>query len=266
LFSYVEERRESPALDMTWHLAPWDREVFGGDTAAIESIYIKDEIGAAAAFKPFQDWCRDDRIRLVSCRLPHEQIVECGFLEGQGFRFIEIIYRPSLKGLGSFVEDPEIIVSIAAQSDLPEICSIAGQIYETGRLHLDPQVGPEIGNRRYALWAARAFDHPGQTVVKCQINGRIVAYWIVEAPTPVSRYWSIGGLAPGLSGQGLGRRLWRAMLAFHRREGVDEISTSISSHNIAVHNLYASLGFRMSAPSTTLHWCPLGPLKSLSAE
>jgi hypothetical protein len=50
------------------------------------------------------------------------------------------------------------------------------------------------------------------------------------------------------------------MLAFHRREGVQEVSTSISSHNVAVLNLYASMGFRFPAPTITLHWCPFGPV------
>lgn len=262
LFSYVEERTESPALDLTYHLAPWDEPVFHGNTAVITSIQVRMETEAAPAFEVFRDWCYRNRTKLVSCRLPQDRLAECGFLENQGFRFIELNYRPVLAGLGEFREDPEITVCSALPEDAEEISGFAEKIFTSGRLHVDPLIGPEIGNRRYGSWAANAFHHPHQRVLKCQIGGRTVAFMVVEQPTPTSRFWSLVGLAPGLAGKGLGRRVWKTMLAFHYREGVDEVSTSISSQNVAVHNFYVSLGFRFPAPTITLHWCPFGSLRS----
>jgi ribosomal protein S18 acetylase RimI-like enzyme len=262
LFDFVEVRIENPALDLSYHLAPWDEPIFGGNTAVIASIHVRIEKDAASAFEPFRDWCLQHRTKLVSCRLPQEKLVECGFLEKQGFRFIELNYRPILSGLDHFSDDPEISVSSALPEDAEEISGFAAQIFTTGRLHVDPLVGPEIGNRRYGAWAANAFHHPDQRVLKCQMGARIVAFMVVEQPTPTSRFWSLVGLAPGLAGKGLGRRVWKAALAFHRREGVNEVSTSISSHNAAALNLYVGLGFRFPDPTITLHWCPFGTLRS----
>jgi RimJ/RimL family protein N-acetyltransferase len=262
LFRYKEEHAESSALDLTYHLAPWDEPIFEGNTAVLSSIQLRNESEAAPTYEVFREWCFQNRTRLVSCRLTKDQLAECGFLEKHGFRFIELNYRPSLTGLGRFSEDAEISIGLALPEDEAEISSFAAQIFSAGRFHLDPMVGPEIGNRRYGVWAANAFHHPDQYVLKCEMGGRIVAFMVVEQPTPVSRFWSLVGLAPGLAGKGLGRRVWRAMLAFHHREGVEEVSTSISSHNVAVHNLYASLGFRFPAPTITLHWCPFGSLPS----
>ena len=262
LFSYIEERTESPALDLSYHLAPWDEPVFHGNTAVIASIHVHMEDEAAAAFEVFRDWCYRNHVKLVCCRLPQDQLTECGFLEQQGFRFIELNYRPVLTGLGGFSEDPEITICSALPEDAKEISGFAAQIFTTGRLHADPLVGAEIGNRRYGVWAENAFHHPDQHVLKCQLGGRTVAFMVVEQPTPTSRFWSLVGLAPGLAGRGFGRRVWKAVLAFHHREGVDEVTTSISSHNVAVHNLYAELGFRFPAPTITLHWCPFGSLGS----
>ena len=259
MFNYAEQSFESPALDLTYHLAPWDEPFFQGATAGISGIHVKMELEAAGAYEIFRNWCAQNRVKLVSCRLPHDQLRECGFLEQQGFRFIELNYRPILVGLDAFKTDREIDVHQADLEDLEEISAFAGQIFTSGRLHVDPQVGPEIGNRRYSAWAANAFRHPGQRVLKCCMEGRTVAFMVVEQPVPTSRFWSLVGLAPGLQGRGLGRRVWRAVLAFHRDEGATEVSSSISSHNVAVHNLYASLGFRFPAPSITLHWSPLGP-------
>ena len=262
MFSFVKERTESLALDLSYHLAPWDEPVFHGNTAVIASIHLCIEREAAAVFEGFRGWCYRNRTKLVSCRLPQDQLAECGFLEKQGFRYIELNYRPFLAGLNGFSVDPEITVCSALPEDAEEISSFATQIFTTGRLHVDPLVGPEIGNRRYGAWAANAFHHPDQHVLKCLMGGRIVAFMVVEQPTPASRFWSLVGLAPGLTGKGLGRRVWKAVLAFHNSEGVNEVSTSISSHNVAAHNLYVDLGFRFPAPTITLHWCPFGSLRS----
>jgi hypothetical protein len=262
LFSYVEERTDNSALEITYHLAPWDEPAFQGNTATITSFHVRMEKEAAASFEVFRDWCYRHRTKLVSCRLTQDQLAECGFLEKQGFRFIELNYRPVLAGLGGFSEDPEITVCSALPEDAKEISGFAAQIFTTGRLHVDPLVGSEIGNRRYGLWAANAFHHTDQRVLKCQMGHRIVAFMVVEQPTPTSRFWSLVGLAPGLAGKGLGLRVWKAVLAYHYREGVDEVYTSISSHNTAVHNLYVKLGFCFPAPTITLHWCPFGSLRS----
>jgi GNAT superfamily N-acetyltransferase len=105
-----------------------------------------------------------------------------------------------------------------------------------------------------------AFRNPKQSVLKCVEDGRTVAFFVVESPATDRRFWSLVGLAPGLSGHGLGAEIWRAVLRHHRDEGVDSVATSISSLNVRVHNLYVKLGFRFPAPEITLHLCPLGPV------
>jgi ribosomal protein S18 acetylase RimI-like enzyme len=252
---------QGAALDLTFHLAPWDQPIFKGNTAAISSMSLRKAADADIVYGEFRDWCMDNRVLLVNARLGQDQLSECAFLEAKGFRFIELNYRPVVRGLTGFLNDGKISICPAIASDEPEICGIAATVFDTGRLHADPQVGPEIGNRRYTAWAANAFRNPSQRVMKCLMDGRIVAFMVTEAPTSTRRFWSLVGLAPGLAGRGVGRRVWQAMLAFHQGEGIEEVYTSISSHNTAIHNLYVSLGFRFPAPTITLHWCPFGPIR-----
>jgi ribosomal protein S18 acetylase RimI-like enzyme len=262
LFNFVEQTIDSPAILLRYHRTPWDDPFFLGNTASISAITVRCQNGAAREFAHFQTWCEDNDVRLVSCRLPHEQLVESGFLEAHGFRFIELNYRPVRGGLGAFAADPEIIVESTTSGDEATIIAIASRAFTTGRMHLDPRIGPTVGDRRYAVWAANAFRNPKQSVLTMRMAERIIGFLVVEKPAPDRRFWSLISLAPGLVGQGLGRRAWRTLLAFHATEGVTEVSTSISSHNIAVFNLYVSLGFRFPPPDTTLHWCPTGPLAS----
>jgi hypothetical protein len=261
MFSYVEERSLSPDLDLGYHLAPWDRSSFRGNTAVLSSIRLGSGNAPGGAFAEFRAWCQRNDVQLVSCRLAHERLAECGFLEAQGFRFIELNYRPAIDRLDRFSGDPEILVAAADSKDAAELSAIAAGTFTTGRLHADPEVGPEIGNHRYAAWLINAFENPAQSVFKCTMAGRIMAYFVLEQPTPATGFWSLNGLGSGLAGQKLGRRTWQSMLAFHHRHGIRELSTSISSLNVAAFNLYVALGFRFPPPAITLHWCPLGPLQ-----
>jgi ribosomal protein S18 acetylase RimI-like enzyme len=223
---------------------------------------VRDQHDASQDFGQFQTWCADNDIRLVTCRLPQEKLPECGFLESHGFRFIELNYRPTRSGLDNFAPDQAITIRPASPGDAAEITAIASDVFATGRWHMDPHIGAEIGDRRYAAWAGNAFRNPDQSVLTFLMDRRIIGFLVLERPAPSERFWSLISLAPGLAGQGLGRRVWQTLLAFHAAEGVTTVSTSISSHNVAVFNLYVSLGFRFPPPEITLHWCPAGPLAS----
>ena len=76
MFNYVEERSESTALSLTYHLTPWDEPIFEGNTAAIASIHVRVEKEAAPAFESFRNWCMQNHTKLVSCRLTQDHIVD----------------------------------------------------------------------------------------------------------------------------------------------------------------------------------------------
>lgn len=260
MFDIRPEVIATPALKLGFHVAPWDRPAFGADTAVLSQIEIIDPAAARRDFRRFRAWCRRRGIALVACRLDHARLDALAFLEGQGFRFIELNYRPYRTALADFAPDPAVSLQAAAPQDRAALAAIAGRIFAAGRLQVDPMIDSRIGDRRYAMWASNAFDNPDQSVVKCLLDGELVAFMVIEAPSPAERFWSLVGLVPAFAGRGIGRRIWQHVLACHHREGVDRVTTSISSHNTAVHNLYVALGFRFPAPLATLHWCPAGPV------
>ncbi len=153
-----------------------------------EKRQLHSRFSGIGAFRTAPNWLAAGCLR-ISWR-------NAGFLEKQGFRFIELNYRPVLAGLGGFSEDTEITVCSALPEDAKEISGFAAQIFTTGRLHVDPLVGPEIGNRRYGVWAVNAFHHPDQRVLKCQMGGRIVAFIVVEQPTPRQSVLVLGRTGP----------------------------------------------------------------------
>lgn len=260
MFEISEHFIETPALSLRYHLNPWDEPAVGAPAAAISGIEVRDIDRALDDFRKFREWCRESGVALVSSRLSHERLVECGFLESQGFRFIELNYRPELSGLQSRDSGAtvEFDIETASAADVSLIADMAGRIFQSDRFHADPLIDCRVGDLRYRGWVENAFRDPAQAVWKCARNGVIEAFFVIETPQSDRRFWSLVGLAPGLGGQGLGIRIWRAMLQWHQREGVEQVVTSISSRNVAVFSLYVKLGFRFPPPSITLHWCPRG--------
>lgn len=256
---YHIETVRTPALSMDYHLVPWDSDIFGRPVAQISEVRVSNVRQAARDFEPFNEWCIQQAIELCACRIPASAMVESMFLEDRGFRFVELNYLPALAQLQ---ERPsaatEIRVEPASPSDRDALADMAAQVLRHGRLHQDPRIDPALGSKRYHTWMVNAFDHPRQRVLKCLLDDTIVGFFVVEYPQPAHCFWSLIGLAPGLQGRGLGKRVWNAVLDHHRREGIQHVSTSISSHNVAVFNLYVALGFRFPAPSITLQWRPPG--------
>jgi len=243
-----------PALGLAWRLDQWDREALGWNTVIIATVQLLDPGRAQHSLAVFRNWCDVHAVRLVTCRLPQNRLAECAFLEANGFRFIELSYAPTLTPLDSFQPDPALSIEIASAADLDAIGPVTDAI-RTGRFHADPYIEAGAGERRYAAWLPNALTNPAQTVLKFMEAGQIVAVMVTEAPAPHRRFWSLG-LLTGPPRPRLGTRVWCTLLAAHHRDGATEVSTRISSLNVAAHNLYAKLGFRFPAPSITLHWCP----------
>lgn len=243
-----------PALGLAWRLDEWDQAALGWNTVIVTTVQLRDPARAHYSVAVFRKWCDVHAVKLVTCRLPQDQLAECAFLEANGFRFIELSYAPTLTRLDLFQPDPALSIAIASAADLVAIGPVTDAI-RTGRFHADPYIEAGAGERRYAAWLPNALTNPAQTVLKFVEAGQIVAVEVCESPAPYRRFWSLG-LLTGPSRPGLGTRVRRALLAEHHRDGVTEVSTRISSLNVAAHNLYAKLGFRFPAPSITLHWCP----------
>ena len=239
---------------MDYFLVPWDTDILGFPVAGIDGIRVADIELAGEEFQQFNEWRSREGIRLCSCRVRQEQLGETAFLQLQGFRFIELNYHPAHRSLQQLELSPGgVVIERAGNVDCDALIDMAGQAFEHGRFHQDPALGARLGDLRYGVWMKNAFSHPGQTVYKCVENDETVGFFVVEYPVANRAYWSLIGLTPGMGGQGLGTRVWQAMMLHHKNEGMDSVETSISSHNVPALNLYVKLGFRFPPPDVTFH-------------
>lgn len=243
------------AGSITCSIVPADTKTFGFPVAVIDAIDLEPAVDAAPLLQGLDAWCEENHVRLVTCRLDHLRLRESMALERVGFRFVEMVYRPRLTDLEG-VSEPEhpIDVAEAAATDLPEIEAIANDAFTTGRLLLDWRLDAELSGRRYANWVRTSFSDSSHAVLKAELGGILVGFFIVEPQPDDSVYWHLTAVAPASQGRGIGLSLWRTMLLRHRAEGVRSVETTVSGHNPAVMNLYGRLGFSFAAPQMTFHW------------
>jgi ribosomal protein S18 acetylase RimI-like enzyme len=254
-FALTPQRLATPALSMSYARVPWDSDAFGFGAAQIVEMRVGDAAVAPDAFAPFERWRDEARIHLVSCRLDHLQLRESMLLESRGFRFVELVYHPMIDNLQQVAfADDGIAVSAASQADLPAIEAIAGSAFSTGRFLLDHRLPNALSHARYTGWVRNSMTHPTQRLLKAEEHGRIVGFFVVEAFGQRRCRWHLTAIAPGDQGRGIGKRVWRSVLARHRAEGIEGVDTVVSGHNLAVLNLYAALGFRLRQCEMTLHW------------
>ena len=143
---------------------------------------------------------------------------------------------------------------MAAPGDLNAIEAIAHAAFTSGRFLLDWRLPAELSKRRYANWVRTSLKAPQQSVLKAEVEGDLVGFFIVEHRSDGSVYWHLTAVAPAWQGKGMGMSLWRTMLIRHRGEGATSVETTISGHNAPAINLYARLGFTFGSAQTTFHW------------
>lgn len=249
------ERIISPSVDLEVFMVPWDSQIFGFPVAQIERIVLRNGSDPTDAMRQLQLWFDRNDVRLASCRLASDRLHESMLLESSGFRFVEMVYGPVLCPIPAVVgADDCLVVTEAEPEDMLAIEVIAASAFTTGRFIVDWRLDENANHRRYRAWVRNSFDDTQQKVLKATIVDDLVGFFIVEERSDRSVYWHLTAIAPSWQGRGLGKRLWRAMMARHHAAGLQRIVTRISAHNTPVMNLYAGLGFKFSEPQMTFHW------------
>lgn len=246
---------ETSFLRLSAREAPWDSAIYGMPVVQIEDIEVRDQERARIDYTRYEAWIDAEQIGIVSCRLAHDRLRESMFLEAQGFRFVEMVLHPRLNPLQNrqFPKD-DLLIARALESDLSALQDIAERAFGFERYHIDPRLWPRMGDQRYGRWVRNSLHHQSQRLLKVFDGERLIGLFLIEIGSDQSAYWHLTAIAPEWQGQGYGRRVWLAMLNYHKAQGCNSVSTTISARNTPVLNLYATLQFRFTPPEMTFHW------------
>ncbi|GAB3478863.1 GNAT family N-acetyltransferase [Marinomonas epiphytica] len=233
---------------------PWDSELF---SANIFNVTL-DESKVSYSFNEIEEidsLLMDTEASLATVRVSQSEVQLIHYLEKVGFNFIEVSYRPSfeLSNLGP-IDSDMFFISECSNSEVKNMGSEVMGMFEYGRYHQDPNILNQDANIRYKNWLFNAMNSLHQTVFKAtNSEGDIVAFFVIEPHKDNEVHLSLVGVLSSFRGKGLAKTIWKSMCNFLKEEGYRLVSTSISSHNIAIFNLYVALGFSFPSPDVTLH-------------
>lgn len=247
-----------PKGQIEWFPVPWDTELMGFQVGQISKFdllpgyQINEETRGISKAKLLETG-----VKLFNIRLPLDSLQKSSFLEGIGFRFIEVTHQPVYSDLTAWKIGnipTNITVAPAKKHELPALMEIAGSSFKNERFHVDPHIETNVGNQRYANWVKTTYNHPKQTLHTFKIQNEIIGFFITETLTQKHIYWHLTAIAPAFQRKGYGFMAWQKMMQLHQKANFQRISTTIVAGNTPVLNLYAKLGFVFTNPEMGFHW------------
>ena len=210
---------------------PWDAAVFGMPTFEIRDYAEGDLIQASRS--PGHYTIRVD------------PLASKALLHAYGFYYCDTLIEPCCpKDKFRFHERPEFTASEGA--DLPELLGICSGAFSHGRFHRDFNLDPNRADQRYDRWLASLH---GQGKVLGLYREQSLIGFVAHSDGKLLLH----AIAAKERGKGYAKYLWSAACRQIYDGGISEISSSISASNLAVVNLYASLGFRFGKACDLYH-------------
>jgi ribosomal protein S18 acetylase RimI-like enzyme len=210
---------------------PWDMSAFGMPTYEITSLTPADL--AQATRNPGHYTAKVDP--LASAELLHEH----------GFYYCDTLIEPYCTPERLIFHEKSGIV-LSREVPLPDVLEIAHGAFAFGRFHRDFNLDKERADLRYDNWLRQL--HRSGSVITALYDGEAAAFFGVSGGKlvlhAVSQKWR---------GAGLAKYLWSPVCRELFQEGQQEITSSISAANLAVLNLYASLGFGFRNATDVYH-------------
>lgn len=211
---------------------PWDSEVLGIETYELRSL-------------------AEEVLRYASSHAGHysakiDPLAPRGALLDAGFYYCDTLIEPvcDRARLVRFVRSG---VEVTRDVALERLISICRGVFEHDRFHRDVRLRPELADARYDRWLRQ---------LHCEGN----AYAILFDGEPAAFIGLSGNrmvlhaMAREFRGRGLAKYAWSAAcLHFFDQLGFDTLESSVSATNLAVVNLYASLGFRFRSARDVYH-------------
>ena len=210
---------------------PWDAAAFGMPTFEISGFDESDLIEASR--RPGHYTVRIDP--LVSKKMLHEY----------GFYYCDTLIEPYCAKEGFRFHDHS---GFEARTDAPlsELLKICHGAFSHGRFHRDFNLDHDLADLRYDRWLLSLHD-----------EGKVLGLYHEEELSGFIAHSGgkllLHAIAEEKRGKGYGKYLWSAACRQIFDTGINEISSSVSASNLAVVNLYASLGFRFGKAYDLYH-------------
>ncbi|MFC4618825.1 GNAT family N-acetyltransferase [Camelliibacillus cellulosilyticus] len=210
---------------------PWDRRVFGIDTYEITTV--TDERLERLSQKPGH----------FSVRVP--PLFPKRILHETGFYYCDTLIEPycQKKHFKDFHDDR---AEAGRNLDPDQAVPFCRKAFQYDRFHRDFNLDKAKADERYEQWM-RAIAQKG-ALIGLWFEKKLAGFFACEGSQI-----RLHALGPDFRGKGLAKYLWSAACRQLFAEGYEELSSSVSAANLAIVNLYRSLGFSFRHPVDIYH-------------
>ena len=174
-----------------------------------------------------------------------EPLADKELLHRYGFYYADTLIEPSCTP-ETFIAHPHPEVGIDASPLLDDLLPLCDDSFVYGRFHRDFNLHPSQADRRYKQWLGQI--HQNQGVLALTFKGELAGFIAHDGGDLL-----LHTVAEQFRGRGLAKHLWTAAIEHLFSQGEKDIYSSVSAANLAVLNLYASLGFRFSQVEDIYH-------------
>ncbi|PKO70591.1 MAG: GNAT family N-acetyltransferase [Betaproteobacteria bacterium HGW-Betaproteobacteria-16] len=210
---------------------PWDTAALGIDAYEIEEP--KPEELDIAANLPGHYTVRVDP--LTPKMLLHKY----------GFYYCDTLLEP-YTDIDHFVAFDDAAVVVCDNATIDSLLSICHGAFKHDRFHRDFNVPAHQADLRYDNWLSQM--HSAGEVRGLLYRDKLAGFIATQGSSLV-----LHALAETVRGRGLSKCLWTPVCRALFESGQTEVTSSVSSTNLPVLNLYARLGFRFRNPVDIYH-------------
>lgn len=210
---------------------PWDKKVYGFDTW--EVVTPTEEVLSGLAAHSGHYTIKVDPLSSTER------------LHRHGFYYCDTLLEPFAER-NRFVafHHEQVGIDLTPQKD--DVLKISHGGFRHGRFHRDFNIDPVLADRRYDQWASQLCDE--KNVFGLTFAGDLAAFFGFRENKIV-----LHAVAERFQGKGLAKYLWSRACRELFDRGHGELTCSVSAANLAIVNLYASLGFRFRKPVDYYH-------------
>lgn len=211
---------------------PWDAAAFDMFTGELTE-YSETALRAAVA-RPGHYTLKVDP--LADSRLLHQY----------GFYYCDTQLEPWCSRANLRLPAARPDVTIRRDVHLPELLAICHGSFLHGRFHRDFNLPRASADLRYDNWLRQLYEQ--HCVFGLFLDDELAGFIAYSGNSLV-----LHAVSEKYRGKGLAKYWWGAACAELFAAGHGEVKSSISAANVAVVNLYASLGFRFRNPVDVYH-------------
>lgn len=165
-----------------------------------------------------------------------EPLASKKLLEEFNFYYCDTLIEPYCK-VGNFTGFDDSLVGVSKDIHLDELLVICRGAFSYGRFNRDFNLPINLADQRYENWLKQLYKTGN--VYELLYKGEIAGFIATENNRLV-----LHAISESLRGRGLAKYLWTPVCRALINNYCDELVSSISATNLAVLNLYSSLGFR----------------------